>query len=79
MVHCGGAVSIPSPAQWVKESSVATAVAQVTIVARIQSLVQEFLYATDAAMKWNEMTQDFKGKTMKLLGRKQENILVTLK
>ena len=36
-----GAGSIPSPAHWVKRSSVAAAVAQVTIVAQGRSLAQE--------------------------------------
>ena len=40
----GPAGSIPSPRQWIKGSSVATAVALVTAVAHIQSLALELPY-----------------------------------
>ena len=43
--------SIPSPSQWVKGSSIATAVAQVTAATQIQSPAQELPYAVGAAIK----------------------------
>ena len=52
--RCGGSGSIPCPTQWIKGSSVATTVAQVTVAAQIQPLAQEllmFLYAAGAAIK----------------------------
>ena len=42
---------IPSPVQWVKGSSIAAAVAQVTIATRILSLAWELRYAVGAAVK----------------------------
>ena len=42
---------IPGLVQWVKRSGVATAVAQVSGVARIQSLAQKLTYAEGAAIK----------------------------
>lgn len=44
-----GAGLIPSPAQWVKGSRIATAVAQVAAAARIQSLTWELPYAIGEA------------------------------
>ena len=41
----------PQPGQWVKGSSIATAVGWVTAVARIQSLAQELPYAAGVAIK----------------------------
>ena len=49
--HCGGMVSIPGPGQWVKGSGVATAAAQVSAAAQIQSLAWELQYAIDTAIK----------------------------
>ena len=49
--HCGGVNSIPILAQWVKGSSIATAVVEVTAVAGIQSPAWELPNATDAAIK----------------------------
>ena len=43
--------SIPGPSQWVKGSSFATDVAQVTAVAWIHSLAGELPYAVGAAIK----------------------------
>lgn len=40
--HCGGMVSIPSPVQWVKKSSIVTALVQVAAAAQIQSLGRTF-------------------------------------
>ena len=51
--HCRGAGLIPSPAQWVKGSSVATVVAQVTATAQIQSLAWELPYTVGAAILQN--------------------------
>ena len=48
---CGGVGSIPSPMRWVKGSGIATAAAQVTAAARIQSQAREFLHATGIATK----------------------------
>ena len=52
--HCRGEGSIPSPGQWVKGSGVATAAAQVSAVAWIQSLVQELPRTTGTAIKKKE-------------------------
>ena len=41
----------PSPAQWVKGSGVATALASVKATAQIQSLAWECPFAADAAIK----------------------------
>ena len=49
--HCGGAVSVTGPAQWVKGSGVASASAQVTAVAWIHPLAQEHPYAMGVAIK----------------------------
>ena len=43
---------IPSPAQWVKGSDIATAAVQVTVVARIQSLAMELAYVIGTVIKF---------------------------
>ena len=43
--------SIPRPAQWIKGSSFATAMAQVAAAAHIQSLAQELSHAVGMAIK----------------------------
>ena len=48
---CGGAGSIPGPAQCVKGSSIAVAAGTVTAVAQIQSLSRELPNALDVAIK----------------------------
>ena len=45
LLQCQDAGSIPSPAQWVKGSGIAAAVAWITAVAQIQSLAWELPYA----------------------------------
>ena len=42
---------LQSPAQWIKGSGISTAAVEVTAVAGIQSLVQEFPYATSTLVK----------------------------
>ena len=49
--HCGVIGSIPSLAQQVTGSSIATAVVQVAVAAQIQSLAWELPFATGAAIK----------------------------
>ena len=49
--HCGGMGSIPSPAQWVIGSGIATGAAWVAVAARIQSLGRYLPYATNGAIK----------------------------
>ena len=43
-----------SPLQWIKGPGIATAAVDVTAVAGIQSLVQEFPYATSTLVKKNK-------------------------
>ena len=49
--HCRGADSMPSPAQWVKGSSIATALAQAAAVAWIPSPAQKLPYVMGVAIK----------------------------
>ena len=46
---------IPNPAQWVKESGVATTAAYATAAAQIQSLAWELPYATGVTIKNNNI------------------------
>ena len=49
--RCGDVGSIPSTGQWVKAFGIAAALAQVSVVAQIQSLALELPYAAGAAIK----------------------------
>ena len=46
---------IPGLAQWIKKSSVAAAMVEVSAVAQIQSLAQELPYAVGAAIKLKKL------------------------
>ena len=48
---------IPGPLQWVKGSGIATAVAEVTAVARTQSLAGNLSYAAGVAIKKKKSLQ----------------------
>ena len=48
---------LQSPAQWIKGSGISTAAVEVTAVAGIQSLVQEFPYSASTLIKKKQNKQ----------------------
>ena len=49
---------LQSPAQWIKGSGISTAAVEVTAVAGIQYLVQEFPYAASTLIKKNKTNKN---------------------
>lgn len=73
-IRCRGAGSIPSLAQWVQGSGLATAVAQVTTTAPIWFLARVFPYPVDAAKRKKKRTKKVKKKKFLLNLRREEHV-----